>query len=166
MRIAIASDHAGFDLKQAIAPYIVQLGHEVFDLGARNTQPSDYPDFAAAVGQSIMASTAERGILICGSGVGVCITANKMPGIRAAICHDTYSAHQGVEHDDMNVLVMGSRIVGFALAFDIAQAYLRANFQPSEERFVRRLNKLKTIEHRFMRDRVATSPSLPIDAEA
>jgi ribose 5-phosphate isomerase B len=166
MKIAIASDHAGFDLKQTIAPYVVRLGHEVFDLGACNTQPSDYPDFAAAVGQSIMASTAERGILICGSGVGVCIAANKMPGIRAAICHDTYSAHQGVEHDDMNVLVMGSRIVGSALAFDIAQAYLRAKFQPSEERFVRRLNKLKNIEHLFMREKVATSPSLPIGAEA
>jgi ribose 5-phosphate isomerase B len=161
MKIAIASDHAGFDLKQTIAPYIARIGHEVLDLGANNTQPSDYPDFAAAVGKAIMASTAERGILICGSGVGVCITANKMPGIRAAICHDTYSAHQGVEHDDMNVLVMGSRIVGSALALDIAQIYLGANFQPSEERFVRRLNKLKSIEHLFMRETAASSQSAP-----
>jgi ribose 5-phosphate isomerase B len=166
MKIAIASDHAGFDLKQTIAPYVVQLGHEVLDLGAYNKQPSDYPDFAAAVGKAIMASTVDRGILICGSGVGVCIAANKMPGIRAAICHDTYSAHQGVEHDDMNVLVMGSRIVGSALAFDIAQAYLRANFQPSEERFVRRLNKLNNIERLFMREEAAPSPPLQIGAEA
>jgi ribose 5-phosphate isomerase B len=157
MKIAIASDHAGFDLKQAIAQYITALGHEVLDLGARNREPSDYPDFAEAVGESIMASAVERGILICGSGVGVCIAANKMPGIRAAICHDTYSAHQGVEHDDMNVLVLGSRIVGSALAFDIAQAYLRAKFQPLEERFVRRLNKLKKVEHRFLKESFALS---------
>jgi len=99
-----------------------------------------------------MASTAERGILICGSGVGVSIAANKMPGIRAAICHDTYSAHQGVEHDDMNVLVLGSRIIGSALALDLVQVYLSARFQPFEERFVRRLNKLKSIEHLYMRE--------------
>jgi ribose 5-phosphate isomerase B len=98
-----------------------------------------------------MAGAAERGILICGSGVGVCVTANKMPGIRAAICHDTYSAHQGVEHDDMNVLVMGSRIVGSALAFELVSAYLSARFQPSEERFIRRLNKLKEIERLYVR---------------
>jgi ribose 5-phosphate isomerase B len=150
MKLAIASDHAGFALKQDLVPHISQLGHQVFDLGAYNTEPSDYPDFAAAVGKAIMASTAERGILICGSGVGVSIAANKMPGIRAAICHDTYSAHQGVEHDDMNVLVLGSRIVGSALAFDLVQAYLRAAFQPSQERFVRRLNKLNAIEHLYM----------------
>jgi ribose 5-phosphate isomerase B len=120
------------------------------DLGAANAEPSDYPDFAAAVGEALMASRAERGILICGSGVGVCVAANKMPGIRAAICHDTYSAHQGVEHDDMNVLVLGSRVIGQALAFDIVAAYLAARFQPSEERFVRRLNKLKKIEQRYL----------------
>ena len=120
------------------------------NLGAANAEPSDYPDFAAAVGGALMASTAERGILICGSGVGVCVAANKMPGIRAAICHDTYSAHQGVEHDDINVLVLGSRIIGYALAFDIVTAYLVARFQPWEERFVRRLNKLKEIEKHYM----------------
>ena len=151
MRIAIASDHAGFALKEELRQFVARLGHEVLDLGAHNTEPSDYPDFAQAVGEALMSSKAERGILICGSGVGVCVTANKMPGIRAAICHDTYSAHQGVEHDDMNVLVMGSRIIGFALAFDIAQVYLGARFQPSEERFVRRLNKLKNIERLYMR---------------
>ena len=151
MRIAIASDHAGFGLKQEVVQYVSQLGHDALDLGAANAEPSDYPDFAAAVGGALIASTAERGILICGSGVGVCVAANKMPGIRAAICHDTYSAHQGVEHDDMNVVVMGSRIIGYALAFDIVTAYLAARFQPSEERFVRRLHKLKKIEQRYMR---------------
>jgi ribose 5-phosphate isomerase B len=150
MRIAIGSDHAGFALKEDLQEFASSLGHDVLDLGARNAEPSDYPDFAAAVGEVLMASSAERGILICGSGVGVCIVANKMPGIRAAICHDTYSAHQGVEHDDMNVLVMGSRIIGSALAFDITQVYLNARFEPSVERFVRRLNKVKAIERLYM----------------
>ena len=150
MKIAIASDHAGFALKQELVSYVSRLGHEVADLGAANAEPSDYPDFAAAVGGALIASTAERGILVCGSGVGVCVAANKMPTVRAAICHDTYSAHQGVEHDDMNVLVMGSRIIGYALAFDVVAAYLSARFQPSEERFVRRLNKLKRIEQHYM----------------
>jgi ribose 5-phosphate isomerase B len=151
MKIAVASDHAGFLLKETVAEYVSRLGHDVLNLGAHNTEPSDYPDFAAAAGEALISSTAERGILICGSGVGVCVAANKIPGIRAAICHDTYSAHQGVEHDDMNVLVLGSRIIGSALAFDIVQAYLTAHFQPSEERFVRRLDKLKRIEHKYLR---------------
>lgn len=150
MKIVVGSDHAGFTLKQEIVERVSHLGHEVQDLGAYNSEPSDYPDFAAVVGKAIMTGAAERGILICGSGVGVCVTANKMPGIRAAICHDTYSAHQGVEHDDMNVLVMGSRIVGSALAFELTIAFLNARFQPSEERFVRRLNKLKQIERLYM----------------
>jgi ribose 5-phosphate isomerase B len=152
MKIAIAADHAGFALKEQIREFVAEFGHEVHDLGARNAEPSDYPDFAAAVGEALMSSTVDRGILICGSGVGVCVAVNKMPGIRAAICHDTYSAHQGVEHDDMNVLVMGSRIVGTALAHEIAQAYLGAVFDGSQERFVRRLNKVKAIEHRYLRD--------------
>jgi len=150
MKIVVGSDHAGFTLKQEIVERVSHLGHDVRDLGAYNSEPSDYPDFAAVVGKAIMAGAAERGILICGSGVGVCVTANKMPGIRAAICHDTYSAHQGVEHDDMNVLVMGSRIVGSPLAFELTIAFLNARFQPSEERFVRRLNKLKQIERLYM----------------
>jgi ribose 5-phosphate isomerase B len=152
MRIAVASDHAGFALKEDVREFVSKLGYDVLDLGAHNAEPSDYPDFAEAVGKSIMASTVERGILICGSGVGVSIAANKMPGIRAAICHDTYSAHQGVEHDDMNVLVLGSRIVGVALARDITERYLSAKFDMSEERFVRRLNKVKAIERRYMPD--------------
>jgi ribose 5-phosphate isomerase B len=150
MKIAIASDHAGFALKQEISQYVSQLGHDIHDLGAYNAEPSDYPDFAELVGKALMAGAVERGILICGSGVGVCVAANKMPGIRAAICHDTCSAHQGVEHDEMNVLVMGSRIVGTALARDITQQYLAARFNASEPRFVRRLNKVKAIEHLYM----------------
>ena len=151
MRIAIASDHAGFALKEQVRGFLAKLNCSVLDLGAYNSEPSDYPDFAVAVGESLMSSNADRGILICGSGVGVCVAANKMPGIRAAICHDTYSGHQGVEHDDMNVLVMGSRIIGNALAFDIVDAFLHARFQPAEERFIRRLNKVKSIESRYMR---------------
>jgi ribose 5-phosphate isomerase B len=150
MRVAIAADHAGFALKEQIRRFVAQLGHEVSDLGARDERPSDYPDFAELVGSQLMTGVADRGILVCGSGVGVCIAANKMPGIRAGICHDTYSGHQGVQHDDMNVLVMGSRIVGSALAQEITEAYLGANFESSEERFLRRLNKVKAIERRYM----------------
>ena len=152
MKIAVGSDHAGFGLKLEIAHHLSRIGHAVVDLGAYNAEPSDYPDFAALVGKALMAGTSERGLLICGSGVGVCVAANKMPGIRAAICHDTYSAHQGVEHDDMNILVMGSRIVGSALALDIVEAFLGARFHSSEERFVRRLTKLNDIEHLYMRE--------------
>jgi ribose 5-phosphate isomerase B len=154
VKIAVGSDHAGFVLKQEVASHLSRISHTVVDLGAYNTDPSDYPDFAAVVGKALMAGTSERGVLICGSGIGVCVAANKMPGIRAAICHDTYSAHQGVEHDDMNILVMGSRIVGSALALDILEAFLGARFQSSEERFVRRLTKLNDIEHLYMREPV------------
>ena len=150
MKLALGADHAGFPLKEEIRGYLERLGHEVIDLGAYNTEPSDYPDFADTVGRTLIAGRAERGILICGSGVGVNVAANKMPGIRACMCHDTYSAHQGVEHDDMNVLVLGARIIGSALAFDLVSSFLNANFQKHEERFVRRLTKVKAIEARFM----------------
>jgi ribose 5-phosphate isomerase B len=150
MKLAIGADHAGFLLKEEIRGYLERLEHEVIDLGAYNTEPSDYPDFAEAVGRALMAGRAERGILVCGSGVGVNVAANKMPGIRACMCHDTYSAHQGVEHDDMNVLVLGARIIGSALAFDLVSSFLNARFQRQEERFVRRLNKVKAVEARFM----------------
>jgi ribose 5-phosphate isomerase B len=150
MKLVIAADHAGFPLKEEVRGYLERLGHEVVDLGAYNTEPSDYPDFAEAVGKALAAGRAERGILICGSGVGVCVAANKMPGVRAGMCHDTYSAHQGVEHDDMNVLVLGARIIGPALAFELVASYLNARFQKQEERFVRRLNKVKAIEARNM----------------
>lgn len=150
MKIAIGSDHAGFALKEEVRKYMAGLGHEVLDLGAFNAEPSDYPDYAEFVGRALHAKNADRGVLICGSGVGVSVAANKMPGIRAAMCHDTYSAHQGVEHDDMNVLVLGSRIIGYALAFDLVASFLNAHFQSNEARFVRRLNKVKAIEARFM----------------
>jgi ribose 5-phosphate isomerase B len=150
MKIAIASDHAGFPLKEEVREHIAKLGHDVVDLGAFNTQPSDYPDFAEAVGKELMAGRVERGVLICGSGVGVCIAANKMPGVRAGMCHDTYSAHQGVEHDEMNVLVLGARIIGTALAFELVETYLKATFTATEPRFVRRLNKVKAIEAMYM----------------
>jgi ribose 5-phosphate isomerase B len=150
MKLVIAADHAGFPLKEEVRGYLERLGHHVTDLGAYTTESSDYPDFAEAVGRALLAGRAERGVLICGSGVGVCIAANKIPGIRACMCHDTYSAHQGVEHDDMNVLVLGARIIGTALAFDLAATFLDAKFQEQEERFVRRLIKLKAIEARYM----------------
>jgi len=150
MKIAIAADHAGFPLKEEVRDYIAKCGHDIQDLGAYNTDPSDYPDFAVLVGKALMRGDVERGVLICGSGVGVCIAANKMPGIRAGMCHDTYSAHQGVEHDEMNVLVLGARIIGSALAFECVDSFLNANFIAKEERFVRRLNKVKAIEAEYM----------------
>jgi ribose 5-phosphate isomerase B len=152
MKLAIAADHAGYSLKEEVRGYLERLGHEVIDLGAFNSEPSDYPDFAEAVGRALHAGRAERGILICGSGVGVCVAANKMPGIRACMCHDHYSAHQGVEHDDMNVLVLGARIIGQELAFDLVSAFLQAKFQSQVERYQRRLNKVKAIEARNMHE--------------
>ena len=154
MKLALGADHAGFPLKEEIRGYLERLGHEVIDLGAYNTEPSDYPDFADTVGRTLIAGRAERGILICGSGVGVNVAANKMPGIRACMCHDTYSAHQGVEHDDINVLVMGARIVGSALAFELVASFLHAHFQKLEDRFVRRVAKVKAIESRYMPEAV------------
>src|SRR5713226_6078615 len=138
MRIAIGADHAGFSLKQDLVSYLGGLDHEVNDLGTYTADPVDYPDYADAVGSAILKSSAERGILICGSGVGAAVAANKLPGIRAGLCHDTYSAHQGVEHDDFNVLVLGSRVVGVKLAEELVKAFLGAVFT-HEERHVRRL---------------------------
>jgi ribose 5-phosphate isomerase B len=159
MKLAIGSDHAGFALKEEVRRHIAAAGHQVLDAGAFSAAPSDYPDFAELVGRAVHAGEAERGILICGSGVGVSVAACKMPGIRAAMCHDTYSAHQGVEHDDMNVLVLGARIIGPALAFELVDAYLAARFQSAQERFVRRLNKVNTIEARY---RAAQWPDAPV----
>ena len=151
MRIVIGSDHAGFELKGQVRKEIERLGYEVIDAGAFTEDPEDdYPDFARAVGDVLMAGDADRGVLICGSGVGVSVAANKMPGIRAAMCQDTYSAHQGVEHDDMNVLVLGSRIIGSALAFELVHSYLNARYQSEQPRFVRRLNKVLAIEAKYM----------------
>jgi RpiB/LacA/LacB family sugar-phosphate isomerase len=147
MRLALGSDHAGFELKQSLLRDLSARGHEVQDLGAHSTEPVDYPDFALAVGLAVREGRAERGILVCGSGVGASVAANKLPGVRAGLCHDTYSAHQGVEHDDVNVLVMGSRVIGAALAREIAEAFLGARFT-GEERHRRRLAKVRAIEER------------------
>ena len=149
MRIAIASDHAGFELKNQLRPFVESLGHQVLDLGAHTEQPADdYPDYAEAVGMALREHRCDRGVLVCGSGVGVSVAASKIPGIRAAVCHDAYSAHQGVEHDDMNVLVIGSRIVAIELAKELVARFLRADFS-GEERHVRRLAKVRAIEARF-----------------
>jgi ribose 5-phosphate isomerase B len=148
MRIALAADHAGFPLKQELAGTLLQLGHEVVDLGCHSTGPVDYPDSAEAVAGLVRDGGAERGIIVCGSGAGVSIAANKFPGIRAAVCHDTYTAHQAVEHDDMNVLCLGARIVGGAVARELVTAFLGARFS-GEERHQRRLDKVLAIERRF-----------------
>jgi ribose 5-phosphate isomerase B len=148
MKIVIGSDHAGFQLKVAMGDLLRSLGQEVLDVGAFNENPSDYPDFAEAVGRAVLDGKAERGVLICGSGVGASVAANKLTGIRAAVCHDTYSSHQGVEHDNMNVLVLGSRIIGVKLAEDLVKAFLAARFT-NEDRHVRRLNKIKALEAKF-----------------
>jgi ribose 5-phosphate isomerase B len=147
MKIVIGSDHAGFALKNAMGDVLRGLGNAVLDVGAFNENPSDYPDFAEAVGHAVLDGRAERGVLICGSGVGASVAANKLVGIRAAVCHDTYSAHQGVEHDDMNVLVLGSRIIGVKLAEDLVKAFLGAQFT-NEERHKRRLAKIAVLEQK------------------
>ena len=148
MRIVIGSDHAGFDLKEQIKAFLADLGHEVVDVGTHTPEPVDYPDYAEAVGQAILANQADRGVLICGSGVGASIVANKLPGIRAGLCHDTYSAHQGVEHDNMNVLVLGARIIGPELAQELIRAYLAAEFS-GEARHRRRLEKVRALEAKY-----------------
>jgi ribose 5-phosphate isomerase B len=148
MKIALSSDHAGYPLKQHLLAYLRAQGHEVIDLGVdRADVPSDYPDAAEAIANAVIEGRAERGILTCGSGVGASIAANKVPGIYAAVCHDTYSAHQGVEHDRMNVLCVGARVVGPALAEELADAFLRAQISP-EERHARRFGKLQALEQR------------------
>ncbi|MEJ2246460.1 MAG: ribose 5-phosphate isomerase B [Acidobacteriota bacterium] len=145
MRVVLGSDHAGFELKQQVLEYVRELGHEVLDVGTHDSSSVDYPDFAKAVGTTIMNNKADRGILMCGSGIGSVIAANKIPGIRAGICHDCYSAHQGVEHDDMNVMVIGARIIAIALARDLVKIFLEAKFS-EEARFKRRLDKVKKLE--------------------
>jgi RpiB/LacA/LacB family sugar-phosphate isomerase len=145
MKIAIGSDHAGYGLKQALHEHLKAEGHAVEDLGTHGVQPVDYPDVAVAVGTAVRDGRAERAILICGSGVGAAIAANKLPGIRASVCHDPYSAHQGVEHDDMNVLVLGARVVGPALAEELADVFLKARFD-NAERHLRRLAKVQALD--------------------
>src|SRR6202795_3714136 len=148
MKIVIGSEHAGFQLKAAMGDLLRSLNQEVLDVGVFNENPSNYPDFAEAVGRAMLERKAERGVLICGSGVGASVAANKLTGIRAAVCHDSYSAHQGVEHDDMIILVLGSRIIGVKLAEDLVKTYLAAKFT-NEDRHVRRLAKVKALESKF-----------------
>ena len=150
MRIALGSDHAGFPLKEHLRTFVESLGHEVEDLGTTSADSVDYPDYAEKVGLAVVEGRVDRGIMLCGSGVGASIAANKIPGVRAANCEDYYSAHQGVEHDDMNVLVLGGRIVGQALAEDMVRGYLAASYT-GEERHERRLAKVKAIEARALR---------------
>jgi len=148
MRIAVAADHAGVPLNDAVIAELQRLGHQVIDLGSHDaTQPDDYPDFAAALAQEILAGGAERGVLICGSGVGASVAANKIAGIRAGLAHDTYSAHQGVEHDDMNVLCLGSRVIGVELALELVRTFVAAKFT-GEARHQRRLAKIAALEQR------------------
>ena len=145
MRIALAADHAGFELKEKMAAHLKGAGFEVMDLGTGDEEPVDYPDFALAIGEALREGRAERGILICGSGVGACVAVNKIKGIRAGLCHDTYSAHQGVEHDNINVLCLGARVIGEELAKELITAFLSAKFT-GEERHRRRLAKIEEIE--------------------
>ncbi len=147
MRVAIAVDHAGFPLKDEVICVVRDAGHEVEDLGTFSTEPVDYPDYAEKVGRAILQGKAERGILICGSGVGACVAANKIKGIYAGLCHDVYSAHQGVEHDDMNVLCLGARIIGPALVPELVLAFLKAEFS-TVERHRRRVGKVRDLEQR------------------
>lgn len=151
MKISIGADHAGYEMKRELIKFVEKLGHTVHDVGTFEPgKPDDYPDYATLVAEDIRAGKADRGILVCGSGVGVSVAANKYKGIRAGLCHDHYSAQQGVEHDDMNVLVLGSRVIGPMLAQDVAEAFLAAKFS-NEERHLRRLNKVKGIEQNEFR---------------
>ena len=151
MKIAIAADHAGYPLKQVIVSDLRAAGHDITDLGTHDpNQPDDYPDFARLACEAIRHGNAERAVVVCGSGVGVTIVANKFPGIRAGLCHDYYSAHQGVEHDDMNVLCLGARIIGQEVAREIVQAFLTAHYT-GEERHARRLQKVQAIEREFLK---------------
>jgi ribose 5-phosphate isomerase B len=157
MRIAVASDHAGVDRKHEVIDALRAEGHAVDDLGTNSTAPVDYPDYAERLALAIIEGRADRGVLLCGSGVGASVAANKVPGIRAAVCHDAYSAHQGVEHDDMNILVLGARVIGPELAKELARVFVAACFT-GEERHMRRLAKVRSIEERY-----CTGPTPDLD---
>ena len=150
MRLVLGSDHAGYELKEELIKFLTPLGHEVLDVGTCSTAAVDYPDYAQAVSDAVLDGRAERGVLICGSGVGVSVAANKIPGIRAALCHDIYSAHQGVEHDDLNVICIGARAIGPELMLDLLRAFLAARFT-GEARHLRRLAKIKALEAQSIR---------------
>jgi RpiB/LacA/LacB family sugar-phosphate isomerase len=145
MRIALGSDHAGYPMKEHLATWLAESGHAVYDLGTHSADPVDYPDYSAAVAQAVLDGRADRGIIVCGSGAGAAIAANKFQGIRAGVAHDTYTAHQMVEHDDVNVLALGSRVIGQALAQDVIQTFIEAKFS-RDDRHVRRLDKIRALE--------------------
>ena len=150
MRVAIGADHAGFQLKQLVSEHLRSAGHAITDVGTASDAPVDYPDYAEALAKVVLDGRAERGVLICGSGVGASVAANKIPGIRAGLCHDSYSARQGVEHDEINVLVLGARVIGSALAKDLVDGFLAAQFS-REERHRRRVEKIKALEQRYQK---------------
>lgn len=158
MRVAIGADHAGYSYKENLAERMREAGHEVLDLGTDSEAAADYPDFAHAVARALLQGTAERGVLVCGSAVGVAVAANKVPGVRAATCHDCYSARQGVEHDDLNVLCLGQRVIGVEIARSVLDAFLAARFS-GEERHARRLGKLLEIERRYLRTEGGQGPA-------
>ena len=151
MRIAVGADHAGFDMKRDLAAYLAKSGHEILDVGAFTAAPVDYPDIAEGVAQAVRNGQSDRGVIVCGSGVGAAVAACKFPGIRAAVCHDTYSARQAVEHDDMNVLCLGSRVIGGELARVLTDTFLAASFS-GDQRHMNRLAKIDAIESRYSRD--------------
>ncbi|MEE9286252.1 MAG: ribose-5-phosphate isomerase [Dehalococcoidia bacterium] len=157
MRIGVAGDHAGLELKDAVVGWLKQSAHEVIDLGPHEYDPDDdYPDYALKLAEAVASGRVQRGVLVCGSGVGASVAANKVPGVRAAICHDGYTAHQGVEHDDMNVLCLGGRVIGPEVARELVAAFVGAEFS-AEERHVRRLNKVLAIEQRNLKGRAQTA---------
>jgi ribose 5-phosphate isomerase B len=145
MRIAVGSDHAGYELKEHLATWLAESGHAVYDLGTHTADPVDYPDYAAAVAQAVLDGRADRGVVVCGSGAGAAIAANKLNGIRAGVAHDSYTAHQMVEHDDVNVLCLGSRVIGQALAEDLVRVFIEARFS-RDDRHVRRVDKIRALE--------------------
>lgn len=165
MRVAIGSDHAGFAMKSELAAVLAEAGHVVEDVGARDDRPSDYPDFARKVGEAVTSGGCERGIIVCGSGVGASVAANKVTGIRAAMCHDSFSARQGVEDDDMNVLCLGARVIGPALAAELMRIFLAARFSGAE-RHVRRVSKIKAIEEDSRRGLFDRPASIAIEPES
>ncbi len=151
MRVAVGADHAGFEMKRDLAGVLAQQGHEILDLGTHSSAAVDYPDIAEAVATAIRNGQVDRGVIVCGSGAGVAVAASKFPGVRAAVCHDCYSARQAVEHDDVNVMCLGARVVGPALARALAEEFLGATFT-AEERHLRRLAKVDAIESRFTKE--------------
>lgn len=148
MKIVLGADHAGYELKEAMATRLVDSGYQIVDVGTHSTDSVDYPDVAEALGRAVLDGKAERGILICGSGAGASIAANKLKGIRATVAHDVYTAHQSVEHDDVNVLTLGARVVGSAQAWELVQSFVNARFS-GDERHIRRVNKVKALEEKF-----------------